>query len=391
MASLNQADVIIIGGGIVGTSIAWGLARRGTRVCVLDEGDEAFRAARGNFGLIWVQGKGAQSPSYATWTRRAALAWPDFATALQTETGIDLQHEQRGGFSLCLTETELNAACVTMQGIAESLDGAYEYELLEAEATRLALPAAGPAVRGSVYCPRDGQVSPQRLLRALFTALAARGATVQSGAAVLTIRATGEGFRVETAKGRYIAERIVLAAGLGNRWLAPLVGLEAPVAPQRGQVLITERVAPFLSHPTMQVRQTGDGTVQIGDTKEWVGFDDGITHGGIGNMAARAVACFPALASVKVVRTWGALRVMTPDGLPLYESSAEHPKAFLVTCHSGITLAANHAGPIADWILGGAGPAEIATFRSSDSSVGLPVAPPWLDSFPLDGGRRGWG
>ncbi len=365
----QPVETLIIGGGIVGTSIAWGLARRGSQVLVLDEGDDAFRAARGNFGLIWVQGKGATCPPYAAWTRRSALAWAAFAAALEEESGVDIQYQHRGGFTLALSDAELAAAQANMQGIAEKIDPPYEYQVLDAAATRAALPAVGPEVVGAVFCPRDGQVSPLRLLRALFAALARRGAVVQSGAAVQAIRASGEGYLVETAKAKYCAERVVLAAGLGNRWLAPLLGLEAPVAPQRGQVLITERIASFLDFPTMQVRQTGDGTVQIGDTKEWVGFDDGVTHGGIGNMAARAIACFPALAGVKVVRSWGALRVMTPDGLPLYESSVEHPGAFLVTCHSGITLAANHAGPIVDWILGDAAPTEIASFKAQGSHV----------------------
>lgn len=361
---VTQSEIIVIGGGIVGASIAWGLARRGARVCVLDEGDDAFRAARGNFGLIWVQGKGARSAPYASWTRRAALAWPDFAAALEAETGIDLQYEQQGGFYLCLSEAELLAAQASMRGIAASLAVPYEYEVLDATATRQALPAVGPRVLGAVYGPRDGQVSPLRLLRALFVALAARGVAVQGGAAVSAIRASDRGFVVESKHGLHAADRVVLAAGLGNRWLASLVGLEAPVEPQRGQVLITERMAPWLRFPTMQVRQTGDGTVQIGDTKEWVGFDDGVTHAGVGGMAARALACFPELARVKVVRSWAALRVMTPDGLPLYQTSPSHPNAFLVTCHSGITLAANHAGPIAEWILGGAAPTQIAPFHA---------------------------
>ena len=368
----NAADILVIGGGIVGTSIAWGLARRGCRVGVLDEGDDAFRAARGNFGLIWVQGKGPKSPPYATWTRRAALAWPQFAATLQEETGIDLHYQQRGGFHLCLSEAELADARASMAAIAVDLDAPYEYEILDAAATRQRLPGAGPQVLGAVFCPRDGQISPLRLLRALFAALAARGAVVQSGAAVQAIRAEGRGFVVESSRGRFAAERLVLAAGLGNRWLAPLVGLEAPVQPQRGQVLITERLAPLLDFPTMQVRQTGEGTVQIGDTQEWAGFDDGITHRGLGAMAARALACFPALGRAKVVRSWGALRVMTPDGLPIYEASATHPKAFLMTCHSGITLAANHAGPTCDWLMGEVPPPEMAAFTTERFHVSAP-------------------
>ena len=71
-------DLLVIGGGVVGTSIAYGLAKTGDRVVLLDEGDDAFRAARGNFGLVWVQGKGLGNPDYARWTLRAAAAWKAF-------------------------------------------------------------------------------------------------------------------------------------------------------------------------------------------------------------------------------------------------------------------------------------------------------------------------
>jgi glycine/D-amino acid oxidase-like deaminating enzyme len=65
---VGESDVLVVGGGVVGTAIAYGLARAGERVALLDEGDDAFRAARGNFGLVWVQGKGAGTPPYARWT-----------------------------------------------------------------------------------------------------------------------------------------------------------------------------------------------------------------------------------------------------------------------------------------------------------------------------------
>jgi glycine/D-amino acid oxidase-like deaminating enzyme len=68
-------------------------------------------------------------------------------------------------------------------------------------------------------------------------------------------------------------------------------------------------------------------------------------------LAQHAVTVFPALADVRVVRAWGALRVMSPDGYPVYSKSAAHPGAFLVTCHSGVTLAPLHASILADWIL----------------------------------------
>jgi len=155
---------------------------------------------------------------------------------------------------------------------------------------------------------------------------------------------------------------LVLAAGLGNLSLAPQVGLSIPVKPNRGQVLICERIARFLDYPTGHVRQTDEGTVQLGDSKEDVGFDDGTTPEIMASIARRAVTMFPLLAGIKVIRAWGALRIMTQDGYPVYQESRECPGAYLVTCHSGITLAAGHAGPLADWIAGGNPPAGIASF-----------------------------
>jgi glycine/D-amino acid oxidase-like deaminating enzyme len=162
---------------------------------------------------------------------------------------------------------------------------------------------------------------------------------------------------------------VVLAAGLGNRDLAPMVGLNAPVRPNRGQILVSERMQPFLRHPSLYVRQTDEGVVQIGDTHEDVGFDDGTSLEKLAGIAQRAVRCFPVLANVNVVRTWGALRVLTPDGFPIYQASNDCQGAFVVTCHSGITLASMHAGPLVNWIRGGDTPTDIRTFKSERFDV----------------------
>ena len=96
---------------------------------------------------------------------------------------------------------------------------------------------------------------------------------------------------------------------------------------------------------------------------EDVGWDDGTTPDMLVSIAARAVRCFPLLANVKLVRAWGALRVMSPDGFPIYAESPTYPGAFVVTCHSGVTLAPLHAGRIARWIAGHGQPEGIDEFR----------------------------
>src|SRR5215475_1839182 len=101
-------DLIVIGGGLVGGAIAWGAARQGASVALIDQGDIAFRSARGNFGLVWVQSKGAGMPTYAHWTRTSAELCQELASALAGATGVDIALRKRGGLSVCLSEAKLD-------------------------------------------------------------------------------------------------------------------------------------------------------------------------------------------------------------------------------------------------------------------------------------------
>jgi glycine/D-amino acid oxidase-like deaminating enzyme len=361
---VGESDVLVVGGGVVGTAIAYGLARAGERVALLDEGDDAFRAARGNFGLVWVQGKGAGTPPYARWTMAAAAAWPQFARDLTALTGVDLELSQIGGLHMCLTEDELGARASMLESLRRSLGGEYPFEVLDHRQLRELSPLVGPEVVGATFGTLDGHVSPLRLLRALLQGFEQLGGTLHAGGKVERIEHRDGAFHLATPRQRFVAGRVVLAAGLGNRELAPMVGLSAPVRPNRGQILVSERVQPFLRHPSLYVRQTGEGSLTLGDSKEDAGYDDGTTLEQLSRIAHRAVRCFPLLAQVNVVRTWGSLRVMSPDGLPIYQRSSTHPGAFVVTCHSGITLASLHAGALVPWLRGGEQPADIAGFTA---------------------------
>ena len=356
-------DDAVIGGGLVGATLAWGLARLGRRVVMLDEGDVAYRASRGNFALIWVQSKGLGMPEYAAWTRQSSDAWAGFAAEVEDASGVALAYRRPGGFSLALSAAELEervaflARLHNQPGVA-----ALGHDVLDHRRTKAMIPTIGPEVAGSIYCPLDGDVNSLRLFRALHVAFARAGGTYRADAKVARVeRATG-GFAIEAAGERIEAAQVVLAAGNANAALAPMVGLEARVRPQRGQILVTEKVAPFLDHPVVNLRQTDEGGVMIGDSLEEVGFDDRTTPAVGAAMARRAVRAFPHLARVDVVRCWAALRVMSEDGFPIYDASASAPGAYLVTCHSGVTLAANHALTLAPMIAAGALAPSLAAF-----------------------------
>ena len=153
MTAPSEVDTLVIGGGVVGMALAYGLARAGETVRLLDEGDDAFRAARGNFGLVWVQGKGLGNPPYARWTMTAARQWPAFAAELSERTGVDVQLSQIGGLTICLDDHELGERAAGVESLRQSLGGHYPYEVLDHRGLRLISPLVGPDVVGAVFCP----------------------------------------------------------------------------------------------------------------------------------------------------------------------------------------------------------------------------------------------
>ena len=264
----DDYDVAVVGGGLVGVATAWGLAREGCRVVVLDEGDRAVRASRGNFALVWVQSKGLGLAPYAGWTIRSSNAWAGFAETLKEETGLDVCFQRPGGFHLSLSERELEARANSLKRL-HNQPGIVDYktEILDHAQVAKMLPDIGPEVVGGSYCPLDGHVNSLRLFRTLHTALNARGVTYLPSHRVENITKEGGEFRLTTPHREIRANRVALAAGNANMHLAPMVGLECPMRPERGQIVVTERLRPFLHHPVVTLRQTDEGTVMIGDSE----------------------------------------------------------------------------------------------------------------------------
>lgn len=357
-------DVIVIGGGLVGGAIAWGAARAGAAVALLDEGDIAFRASRGNFGLVWVQTKGADLPPYAHWTRRSAALWPALAAALREATGIDPALQQPGGLMICLDAAEM-AACEALNRRMDATCGDTGCRMIGRAELKAMVPAIGPRVVGASWGPQDGHANPLLLLRGLHRALLDMSGAYLPGRHVEAIAHAGGAFSIGCGKEIFSAPKIVLAAGLGNARLAPMVGLDMPVRPVRGEIIVTERIKPFLSYATHVMRQTVEGSVMLGDSEEAVGFDTAVSVPVLRDIAARNVAAFPCLADAAVVRVWGALRVMTPDGFPIYQQSLACPGAFAATCHSGVTLAGAHALELAPAILSGHLPGKFDAFSAA--------------------------
>jgi glycine/D-amino acid oxidase-like deaminating enzyme len=204
------ADIVVVGAGMVGAAIAYGLASRNLRVLVLDGGDRDFRAANANFGLVWLHGKGMDMPAYQRLTRGSLDLWPDFSAELTETTAIDLQYERNGGLAICLGETQFEKRRTELLRLHNQLGEAEpDWEMLDRGELEKLLSKAqlGPDVVGASFGHRDGHANPLRLLAALHVGILRRGGQLY-GRLRRQLRANGWPRRVH--------DRFRIRAGVGG-------------------------------------------------------------------------------------------------------------------------------------------------------------------------------
>lgn len=373
---MKKVDVIVIGGGISGASVALGLVRNGAgKVIMLDEQLPTQRLSRGNFGLAWFMPKGANNPVYARWSRMATMQWPEFASKLEEESGYDIELEWNGGAMHAIGQDQFNGYAESVETLTkvcseEGLD--YPVRMLDRDEFASMIPGMklGEEVSGAMYTAEQGHVNPLKLLGALRSAFQKRGGIYHGGAVVSSIVPKNDG-RVEvlTANGNFQCSKLVVAAGHGSSKLLAELGQTLHIYPQRGQIIVTERVKKVLHFPILAVRQTMDGTFMIGLSTEDTAHDIQVTVEAMKSQANGAIMLFPELAKLNWVRGWGAIRVMTPDGSPIYERLPENKNIYVITGHSAISLAPVKEKQIAAWILDKEEAPQISHFSNGRFNV----------------------
>ncbi|MDP6764397.1 MAG: FAD-dependent oxidoreductase [SAR324 cluster bacterium] len=367
-----RAEVAVIGGGVIGASLAYGLINRNPSVLLIDKENMELTASRGNFGLVWVQGKGFGMPRYAEWSIEATEQWPDFASRLQEESGISLDYEKTGGFEICLGSNEFEQRKVFIKQMKEqSKDGTYPCEMITRSELQSKLPEIelGDEVSGASLCPHDGFVNPLALLKALLWVFQQKDGKYHPGHSVQNIQKNGSGFSIETESCFFQVDKVVIASGLGTTKLSKMVNMHVPVKPERGQVMVTERTKRVFPFATGRLRQNADGSFMLGASNEDVGYNLETSPEVLSSIASHAIRIFPILKHLQLIRSWASLRVLTPDQKPVYLESEEYPGAFAVTSHSGVSLASLHSSHLPEWILDGKTPLDFEVFHSKRFDV----------------------
>lgn len=347
------ADVVVVGGGIAGLTIALAVAERRSRVCVVDA-PRAGSASRVAAGMLAPSVEGLPDSILP-----AAIAardfYPEFLARLATRTDVHVALDRRGILELASTDAELQHLASRAAGDARVLDAHALRQLESAFATHA----------GAILHPHDGGVDNLALMHALECAVSREPRIERVEAVVESIDCAGESATVTTApKHRIPCGRVVLAAGA---WMSGIKGLPRtiPVRPVRGQLmLIGERAVAHVTYGGggyLVPRGTG---LVVGATSEEAGFENQTTQAGRSALLAIARAALPLLGAPTVREHWAGLRPMSPDSFPLLGADPD-ASAVVYACgfsRNGILLAPWAASQLAGLLRGGAAPDVLTRF-----------------------------
>jgi len=374
----KTADVLIIGAGVIGASIAYHLTRHGIRPLVLEKSDPAAGSSGACDGLVFMQSK---KPGLHL---KLALESRRRFDGLMDQLGGSIEFRSPGG--MCLIESVAELAAMRLF-VAEQRASGLDVELIDGDEARRREPCLSRKVIAATFSALDSQVNPYALTFAFLRAAKSAGARVLSwvevkGIEVVSGKATG----VLTGNCRISTPVVVNAAGALAAEVGRLAGLEIPITPRRGQIVVTASIAPLVRHCLISAQyvavkfnpelaatggmgfsleQADSGNILIGSTREFVGFDRRTTFDGIRTIASRIAPVIPALQRVPVIRTFGGLRPYTPDGLPILGKVAGVEGFIMAAGHEGdgIALSPITGELIADLIATGRTQFPLEDFR----------------------------
>lgn len=353
----GQADVAIIGGGVLGCALAYLLAVEGARVILLEQDQVNSHASGQNAGSLHFQLEYRMIIGGADSARQAAVALPLHLDAARRWAALaaevpGLGVAQHGGLMLAQ-----NAETTDILGKKAALEQQYglDVQVLDGAQARALAPYLSEDVVAAAYCGVEGKANARTAAPALAEAAAARGAQIRTRTRVQAVGRTGGQWQLTTSRGVVKAGQLVLTAGIWTAELGRMLGAPLPAQVLALTMTATARTRAFLPHlvqhagQRLSLKQTGDGNVLIGGGwparmradeagRPRLGERPALIGSSVaGNMRA-AIAAVPAIADLPVLRTWVGATTVTPDQLPLVGPVPGAPGAYVATGGSAFTL-----------------------------------------------------
>jgi sarcosine oxidase subunit beta len=373
---MMETEILIIGGGIAGTSTAYHLAQYGRQVTLLERSDIAAEASGVNAGAIGAIGWG-NVPNLESYLTMGSL---EIFKSLQGELDYDIEFRRSGSLQAIQTEAEY---VYLQRQVQELRSQGYAVDLLSTPEARMIEPALSPALLGCFYMPLRAQADPTKATLAFASTAERSGAHMRPHHEVTAIQSDGQAsYRVETSQGPYEAAILVIAAGAWCGEIGAMLGLRIPIVPVRGQMWASTPLPPrvfhtisaaesslhwrtspgndpenppYLTHRGQQRltrhlygRQTRTGEIIFGGDRQLVGYQKRPDSTGIEVNHGHAAEILPFLREIPVARTWAGLMPFPLDGVPIIGRIAPHPHLYIV---SGLASSGFGRGPMAGKLL----------------------------------------
>jgi len=372
-----NADAVVIGAGIVGASCTFFLAQGGLKVTLVERGGIASGTSGSGEGNILVSDK--EPGAELALAQLGCLAWKALASNLPD----DFEFEEKGG--VVVAETDAHLSSLTERTAALCNAGVVAHMLTRAELRELE-PYLAHDIAGAAYFPQDAQVQPMLASAALVKSARQHGAMLLDHTEITAVERDRQGVisAVMTSKGQITTPRLINAAGPWSPQISALVGLDLPILPRKGHIVVTEPLPRLVHHKVFEasysdtvnssdaalqvasvVEETRGGTILLGSSRQLVGFDPTIEAHVVQAIVRRAVRYFPILASVHALRSYVGFRPFAPDHLPVIGEEPDVPGYYINTGHEGAGIG---LGPISgkllsQLILGQTLDMDIASFR----------------------------
>jgi len=355
----KTTDIIVIGGGVIGSACAYYLAKEGQRVILIEKNDLASGASGACDQDIILQSK---NPGiHLELALASAKMYPDLAQELD----YDIEYENYGGMILIETPYELK---IMEEFVIRQKALGLEVEILDYKEALKLQRGLSPHIVSFTYSPQDAHVNPIRLNLGFALRAQKHGAEILLATEITDVLVKNDHIEgVKTSKGIIYAPIVINAAGAWAPIIAKMVGQDLPIEPRRGQIVVTEAVPRLIMGDVLSAQyiaakynpslnqneaslskklgvglslsQTKKGNILIGATREFVGYDTRNTREGIREILKNAVRLIPVLKDINIIRTIAGLRPFTPDGLPILGPVNQLQGLYVAAGHEGDGIA----------------------------------------------------
>jgi glycine oxidase len=362
----DTADVVLVGGGVMGCASALALAGEGLRVLVLERSVPGAEASSAAAGILGAQTEVREPGPFFELAAKSRAMFPAWSARLRDATGIDVGYRKCGVLRLAFDDESKRSI---HEDVAWQKGAGLPFEELDAAGIARLEPQVSAMATYGIHFAEDGRIDPPLLLKALHIAAAGAGARFQTGTYVRSVDVVEGSVRgVILEDGTRIASpRVVIAAGSWSTLVDGIPLDPTAVRPARGQIVELETRKPVLRRvvigPSCYLVPRDDGRILVGSTLEFVGYRREVTALAVRNLLSAAIEVSPDLADAALTRTWSNFRPYASRGTPLI-GPTEVTGLILATGHhrNGILLAPITADIVRALVTGAKPPVDIATF-----------------------------